>query len=111
MVENSSSDFDWNQIVTKSVETSDGKDLGKVDGLQDLYIVVKDGLVDPSYYRIPRDKVEGYHEGKVKLLLSEEEVTSEFQKDNPGYYRKHHDPAESKLTDEDNLGRTSNTVK
>ena len=31
---NESSNFDWNQIVTKSVETSDGKDIGKVDGLE-----------------------------------------------------------------------------
>jgi sporulation protein YlmC with PRC-barrel domain len=43
------SKFDWNQIVTKSVETSDGKELGMVDGLEDFDFVVKDGLIDPKY--------------------------------------------------------------
>jgi sporulation protein YlmC with PRC-barrel domain len=43
-----SSNFDWNQIVTKSVETSDGKDIGNVDGLEDTEFVVKDGIFDPK---------------------------------------------------------------
>lgn len=46
------SKIDWNQIVTKSVETSDGKELGMVDGLEDFDFVVKDGLIDLKYYRI-----------------------------------------------------------
>jgi sporulation protein YlmC with PRC-barrel domain len=35
--------FDWNEIVTKSVITSDGKDIGNVDGLETSEFVVKDG--------------------------------------------------------------------
>jgi len=51
-------EFDWNQIVTKPVITSDEKEIGKVDGLEDKEFVVKDGLIDPKFYRIPRDKVQ-----------------------------------------------------
>src|SRR5689334_7782942 len=94
---NESGEFDWNQIVTKSVETKDGKDLGKVDGLEDLAFVVKDGIIDPKYYRIPRDKVEAYDNDKVILSLSEEQAKSEFQKSNPGYYRSLHDPDENSV--------------
>lgn len=51
---NESSNFDWNQIVTKSVETSDGKDIGNVDGLEDTKFVVKDGIIDPKILQDPQ---------------------------------------------------------
>jgi hypothetical protein len=103
------SKFDWNQIVTKSVETSDGEELGMVDGLEDFDFVVKDGLTDPKYYRIPRDKVKTYENGKVRLALSEEQVRSRFERSNPGYYRRLSDNGEP-MTDAD-TGRTSNTIR
>ena len=34
-------EFDWNEIVTKPVITSDSKEIGKVDGLEDNEFVVK----------------------------------------------------------------------
>jgi hypothetical protein len=105
---NKDSNFDWNQIVTKSVETRDGKDIGKVDGLEDLEFVVKDGLIYPKYYRIPRDDVESYDNGKVRLQLSEQEVKSQFERSNPGYYSQLRD------TEEPRMGysheRKSNTI-
>lgn len=103
------SKFDWNQIVTKPVETSDGKELGMVDGLEDFDFVVKDGLIDSKYYQIPRDKVKTYENGKVRLALSEEQVRSRFEKSNPGHYRRLRDNGELR-TDAD-TGRTSNTIR
>ncbi len=82
----SNTEFDWNQIVTKPVTTSDGKEIGKVDGLEDDEFVVKDGLIDPKFYKIPRDKVESYDDGKVRLVLSEDQVKSQFERTSPGYY-------------------------
>jgi hypothetical protein len=79
-----SSNFDWNQIVTKSVETSDGKDIGNVDGLEDTRFVVKDGIIDPKYYRIPRDEVDSYHDGGVRLKLPEREVKAQYERSDPG---------------------------
>jgi hypothetical protein len=105
---NESSDFDWNQIVTKSVETSDGKDIGKVDGLEDTEFVVKDGLIDPKYYRIPRHEVESYNNGKVRLSLSEEEVKRRFERSNPGYYSRLRETDESRS--DVSAERTSNTI-
>jgi hypothetical protein len=103
-----SSNFDWNQIVTKSVETSDGKDIGNVDGLEDTEFVVKDGIFDPKYYRIPRNEVESYDEGRVRLKLSEHEVKAQFERSNPGYY------SELRNVDEPRANisaeRTSNTI-
>ncbi|MDQ3848657.1 MAG: hypothetical protein M3261_06850 [Thermoproteota archaeon] len=103
-----SNNFDWNQIVTKAVETSDGKDIGNVDGLEDTEFVVKDGIIDPKYYRIPRDEVQSYDDGRVRLKLLEREVKAQFQRNNPGYY------SELRNVDEPRANisaeRTSNTV-
>jgi hypothetical protein len=79
-------EFEWNEIVTKPVITSDGKEIGNVDGLEDTEFVVKDGLIDPKFYRIPRNKVESYDDGKVRLALSEDLVKSQFERNSPGYY-------------------------
>ena len=105
---NESSNFDWNQIVTRSVETSDGKDIGKVDGLEETEFVVKDGLIDPKYYRIPRDEVESYNNRKVRLRLSEEEVKARFERSNPGYYSELRETDESRA--DISTERTSNTT-
>lgn len=105
---NQSGNFDWNQIVTKSVETSDCKDIGKVDGLEDIEFVVKDGLIDPKYYRIPRDDVESYDNGKVRLQLSEQEVKSRFERSKPGYYSRLVDSEEPRAGN--GSERTSNTI-
>ena len=93
-------EFDWNQIVTKPVITSDEKEIGKVDGLEDKEFVVKDGLIDPKFYRIRRDKVESYDDGKVRLALSQDQVKSQFERNSSGYY-------ESKNV---TSGRISNTT-
>ena len=103
-----SSDFDWNQIVTKSVETSDGKDIGNVDGLEDTRFVVKDGIIDPKYYRIPRDEVDSYHDGRVRLKLSEHEVKAQFERSDPGYYSQLRNVDEPRA--DISAGRTSNTI-
>lgn len=115
--ESSKYNFDWNQIVTKSVETSDGKDLGKVDGLEDLYFIVKDGIIDPVYYRIPREKLARYEHDKAILSLTNDEVKStQYQKRNPGYYRRDHDPDNNVIVGTNNINnnsttrRTSNTI-
>ncbi|HJU34346.1 MAG TPA: DUF2171 domain-containing protein, partial [Nitrososphaera sp.] len=100
--------FDWNQIVTKSVETSDGKDIGNVDGLEDTRFVVKDGIIDPKYYRIPRDEVDSYHDGRVRLKLSEHEVKAQFERSDPGYYSQLRNVDEPRA--DISAGRTSNTI-
>jgi hypothetical protein len=42
------------QLITKEVLSNDMKHVGDVDGLGDKYFIVKDGLINPKYYKIPR---------------------------------------------------------
>jgi hypothetical protein len=79
--------LDWTKIITREVLSRDKKCLGHVDGLEDTEFIVKDGLIKPKYYKIPRDRVEGYREGKVLLGISEQDVKKQFRRNNPGYFK------------------------
>lgn len=80
------SKFDWNEIITKSVQTSDGKHVGHVDGLTDKDFIVKDKVLHARYYLVPRDKLKSYEHGKILLNISEEVLNSRYKRDRPGYF-------------------------
>ena len=44
-------DFDWSEIITKPVYTSDDKHAGHVDGLEIEQFIIKDKLNHARYYR------------------------------------------------------------
>jgi hypothetical protein len=68
------------------VLSSDKKHIGHVDGLGDTEFIVKDGLINPRYYKIPRDRVEDYQDGKLILRISERDIKKQFKRKNPGYW-------------------------
>jgi sporulation protein YlmC with PRC-barrel domain len=74
------------QLITKEVLSNDRKYLGHVDGYDNVNIIVKDGLFNPQYYKIPRAKVDGYQNGKVLLNISEQDTKRQFKRIYPGYF-------------------------
>ena len=78
--------IDFTQLITKKVLTNDNKHLGHVDGLGSLYFIVKDGLFSQDY-KIPREKVDSYQDGKVLLNISEQDTKKQFKRKYPGYLR------------------------
>ncbi|HZD34644.1 MAG TPA: hypothetical protein VE130_05525 [Nitrososphaeraceae archaeon] len=74
------------QLITKEVLTNDRKYLGHVDGFDNTNIIVKSGMFNPLYYRIPRAKVDSYQSGKVLLGISEEDTRKYFGRKYPGYF-------------------------
>ena len=78
--------FDWAKIITREVLSSDKKYVGHVDGLDNIAIIVKGGLLKPRYYRIPRDKIGDYREGRVILTVSEQDIKKQFGRESPGYF-------------------------
>ena len=79
--------IDFTQLITKEVLTNDKKHIGHVDGLDSVYFIVKDGLFNPRYYKIPREKVDSYQDGKVLLNISKREVKQQFKRRYPGYFK------------------------
>jgi hypothetical protein len=63
------------------------KHVGHVDGLDDRYFIVKEGLFKPKYYKIPREKVISYQHGKVLLDISEQDTKKQFKRKYPGYFK------------------------
>jgi hypothetical protein len=72
------------EIITKPVYTSDNKHVGHVDGLEADQFIVKDKIIHSKYYRMDRELLETYQDGKVKLRINEQELKSKYEKDNRG---------------------------
>ena len=79
--------IDFTQLITKEVLTNDKKHIGPVDWLDSVYFIVKDGLFNPRYYKIPREKVDSYQDGKVLLNISEQDTKKQFKRRYPGYFK------------------------
>jgi hypothetical protein len=83
---NDERDFDWGEIITKPVYSKDNKHVGHVDGLEADQFIVKDKIIHAKYYRIDRELLETYQDGKVKLRINEQQLKSKYEKDSPGYF-------------------------
>jgi hypothetical protein len=79
--------IDFTQLITKEVLTNDKKHMGHVDGIDNIYVIVKNGLFNPRYYKIPREKVDSYQNGKVLLNISEQDTKRQFKRKYPGYFK------------------------
>jgi hypothetical protein len=60
--------------------------VGHVDGLEADQFIVKDKIIHAKYYRMDRELLETYQDGKVKLRINEQELKSKYEKDSPGYF-------------------------
>jgi hypothetical protein len=79
--------IDFTRLITKEVLTNDKKHMGHIDGFDNLYVTVKNGLFNPRYYKIPREKVDSYQNGKVLLNISEQDTKRQFKRTYPGYFK------------------------
>lgn len=62
-------EIDFAQLITKEVLSNDKKQMGHVDGLDDTYLIVKDGLVSPSYLKYLEEKWMATKTGKYCLTF------------------------------------------
>jgi hypothetical protein len=79
--------IDFTQLITKEVITNDKKHMGHIDGFDNIHVIVKNGLFNPRYYKIPREKVGSYQNGKVLLSISEQDTKRQFKTKYPGYFK------------------------
>jgi sporulation protein YlmC with PRC-barrel domain len=76
----------YTQLITKEVLTNDRKHLGHVDGFDNINIIVKNGIFNPQYYKIPREKVDRYQNGKVLLSITEQDTKRHFKRNRLDYF-------------------------
>lgn len=71
----------WMDVTNESVHTSDDKDIGDIEAINRDFIVVKQGFVHVHRYYIPMNKVEGWDGHVVWLTIPEEQVKSNYQRE------------------------------
>ena len=67
----------WNNNET--VYTVDDKHVGHIDALESEQFIVKDKRIHARYYRLDRELLEEYQNGKVKLKITEQELNSNIR--------------------------------
>jgi hypothetical protein len=79
--------IDFTHLITREVIANDKKHMGHIDGFDNIDVIIKNGLFNPSYYKIPREKVDSYQNGKVLLSISEQDAKRQFMAKYPGYFK------------------------
>lgn len=85
----------WTDLINESVHTSDDIDVGDIDAVSRIFLVVKRGFINTNYYYIPLTKVEGWDGNVLWLSIPEEKVVTKYERedlppDPSRYYVKDH---------------------
>jgi hypothetical protein len=70
-------------LINESVYTSDDIDIGDIDAVSRIFVVVKRGFVNTHYYYIPLTKVEGWDGNVLWLTIPEEKVVTKYEMEDP----------------------------
>ncbi len=76
-----SSDIDWPAVIKKEARGLNGEDLGKVHHVSDTYVTIEKGLIDKTYFSIPKGLVKDYDGHTLRFKITEEEARDHFQDD------------------------------
>jgi hypothetical protein len=60
-----------------------------VDGLDEEQFIIEDKIIHAKYYRVDRELLETYQDGKAILKITEEDLNSKYEKDRPDYFRQY----------------------
>jgi hypothetical protein len=71
----------WTDLINESVHTSDDIDVGDIDAVSRIFVVVKRGFVNIQYYYIPLTKVEGWDGNVLWLTIPEEKVVTKYERE------------------------------
>jgi uncharacterized protein (TIGR02271 family) len=86
--------INWNEVIKKKARGKNDEDLGEVQKVDDIYVLVQKGLINKERFHIPQDEVESYDGDVLRFKLSEDEIRSKYLGDV--------DPLVSSTLDNDN---------
>ena len=70
---------DWQALINKPVISSDEREIGVVSDIQPLHIIVSSGPVTPEKYNIPKELVDEFENGIVRVNLSQKDVQDNYK--------------------------------
>ena len=81
---NNNTAINWNNIIKQDTRSTDDKDLGKVQGLFEPFVVTERGATNKEKFYIPKDLIEGYNNGEVlHFNITEQEAKDFCMKNTP----------------------------
>lgn len=76
-----SSDIDWPAVMKKEARGLNGEDLGKVQQVSDTYVTIERGMIEKTFFSIPKGLVKDYDGHTLRFKITEEEAMNRFQGD------------------------------
>jgi hypothetical protein len=76
-----SSDIDWPDVMEKEARGLNGEDLGKVQQVSDTYVTIEKGMIEKTFFSIPKGLVKDYDGHTLRFKITEEEAMNRFQGD------------------------------
>ena len=73
--------LNWDAVIKKEARGKNGEDLGEVQEVGDIYVLVQKGLISKDKFYIPKYLAEEYDGNTLWFKVSEEEAKSSFVKD------------------------------
>lgn len=64
----------WDDIKKKEARGLDDLNLGEVQGIEDNQIILEKGIIEKTFYRIPKDLVKDFDGHVLNLNVSEENL-------------------------------------
>ena len=75
--------INWNDVIKKEARGKNDEDLGKVQEVEDTYVLVQKGLISKEKLYIPQSEVEGYDGDVLRFKISEDDIRSKYLGDMP----------------------------
>ena len=76
-----SSDIDWPAVMKKEARGLNGEDLGKVQQVSDTCVTIEKGMIEKTFFSIPKGLVKDYDGHTLRFKITEEEAMNRFQGD------------------------------
>jgi len=77
-----SNDIDWNDVIKKEARGINDEDLGEVQQVQGIYVLVKRGIINKEQFYLPKDQAESYDGTVLNFRISEYDLKTRY-KDEP----------------------------
>jgi uncharacterized protein (TIGR02271 family) len=75
--------INWKEVIKKEARGKNDEDLGEVQEVGDMYILVQKGLISKEKFYIPQSEVDSYDGDVLRFKVSEEDVRTKYSGDLP----------------------------
>ena len=75
--------INWNEVIKKEARGKNDEDLGEVQEVRDMYILVQKGLLSKEKFYVPQSEVDSYDGEVLKFKVSEEDLRTKYSRDLP----------------------------